>query len=50
MSSAFLRVEAEYEELENVQTVFKKIQEKAEERVQKGSEVRDYMGILREEM
>ena len=45
ISSAFLRVEADYEEMENVQTVFKKIQEKAEERIEKTT--KDYMGLLR---
>jgi hypothetical protein len=47
VGSAFLRIEADYQELENVQTVFKKIQEKSEERITKGSEIPDYMGFLR---
>lgn len=48
VSAAFLRMEADYEELEQVQTVFKKIQERAEERAEKVS--KDYMGLLREEI
>jgi hypothetical protein len=50
VGSCFLRVEADYQELPDVQTVFKKIQEKSEERISKGSEIPDYMGFLREEM
>ena len=46
VSAAFLRMEADYEELEQVQTVFKKIQERAEERAERVS--KDYMGLLRE--
>jgi hypothetical protein len=41
-------MEADYVELENAQTIYKKIQEKAEERIEKGNGIRDYMGILRE--
>ena len=48
VSAAFLRMEADYEELEQVQTVFKKIQERAEERAERVS--KDYMGLLREEI
>ena len=33
VSCAFLRQTADYEELENVHTVFKRIQERAEERI-----------------
>ena len=47
-SSAFLRAESEQEELENVPTVFRKIQERAEDIIEKGSGARDYGALIRE--
>ena len=43
-------MEADYEEVENFDTVFKKIEQAAENRIEKGIDVPDYMGILREEI
>lgn len=46
----FLRIEADYEELPNAQTVFKKVQENAEERLRGGLGEQEYMGLVREEV
>jgi hypothetical protein len=45
--SIFLRIEADYEELPNMQTVFKKIQENAESKLASLVEPLEYMGIVR---
>lgn len=47
---SYLRVEANYEELPNVDTVFKKFQEAAENVIKNGLNIPDYMKIFKEEM
>lgn len=46
--SIFLRIEANYEELPNMQTVFKKIQENGENKLKSMNEAPEYMGLVRE--
>lgn len=46
--SVFLRTEADYVELANMQTVFKKIQENAEAKCAQITEVPEYTSMLRE--
>jgi hypothetical protein len=50
VGSSFLRTEADYEELTNAQTVFKKIQENVEKKIEEIVETPEYMVMLREEI
>jgi hypothetical protein len=47
---SFLRVEADYEEVPEFPTIFKKMQNAAEILIEKGIETPDWMGQLREEI
>lgn len=47
MGSIFLRIEADYKEIEGVQTVFKKIKEITDTKLTQPSSTPDYLGILR---
>lgn len=47
---AYLRMEAEYQEKEDFETVFKKIEQAAEVRVERSGDLPDHMKVLREEI
>lgn len=47
IGSIFLRIEANYNEMEGVQTVFKKIKETTDAKIALESMTPDYLGILR---
>lgn len=47
IGSIFLRIEANYTEMEGVQTVFKKIKEITDNKLILPSTTPDYLGILR---
>ena len=50
LGSAFLRIDADYKEIEGVQTVFKKINEVNEAKVAQDVQSVDYLGLLRAEI
>ena len=46
----YLRVEADYEEVPEFPTIFKKMQNAAENLIEKGLQIPDHMGQLKEEI
>lgn len=50
IGSIFLRIEADYKEIEGVQTVFKKIKEITDNKITLPNSTPDYLGILRLEI
>ena len=50
VGSIFLRIEEHYQELANVQTVFKKIQENAENKIEEIIETPEYGEMVVEEL
>jgi hypothetical protein len=50
LGSAFLRIDADYKEIEGVQTVFKKINEVNEAKISEEVLPVDYLGLLRTEI